>query len=93
MSEDAIVEQIALHVHLACKGCGRKLETSEVLAGDSVRTGNHTQRASWLEEMRNRIKGAAQARKWEWRIDGYRCAHCVAVEADPLGSLKIGGAP
>ena len=60
-----VVEQVTLRAFIECIGCSRKLDTSETLHGDSVRTGNHTQKASyWLDGMGQRIIGSAKARKW-----------------------------
>jgi hypothetical protein len=85
---DLVKETVTLHVCITCSGCARKLETSEALPGDSVRTGNTTQQASyWLDGMRRRIVGAAAARHWAVQPGGvYRCAHCTAAEVDKLGS-------
>ena len=78
-----IEEQVTLRVIAECVICHRKLDTSHVLGGESVRTGNTTQRAAyWLEAMTSRILGAAHARHWELTKEGYRCAHCTASEFD-----------
>ena len=84
-------EQVTIRVVIECNGCGRKLDTSETLPGDSLRTGNTTQRAEyWLDRMRERILGSAKARRWE-HVDrdvkggGWICAHCTAAEVDALG--------
>ena len=92
-----VVEQVTLRAFIECIGCSRKLDTSETLQGDSVRTGNHTQKASyWLDGMGQRIIGSAKARKWERVEKGWRCAHCTAAEVDALGtsvSLRAGAQP
>lgn len=88
MNYDHISEEVVLRAFALCAGCGRKIEVVETLPGDSVRTGNHTQRAShWLESMRARVAITVDSRKWE-RLDDrkFRCAHCTAAEFDALGS-------
>jgi hypothetical protein len=83
---NGVVEMVTLHVRIPCVGCGRKLETSETLGGDAVRTGNTTQTARyWLEDMRKRMVGTAGVREWKLRTEGYLCAHCIAAEVDKLG--------
>lgn len=79
-------ETVTLRAWIACIGCGRKIDTSEALSGESVRTGNHTQRAAyWLDNMNARVRAAADASRWELLEKGYRCAHCTAAEVDKLG--------
>lgn len=93
MSRDGngVEERVVLHVRIQCHGCSRKLETSESLDGDSVRTGNTTQNARyWLDSMTGRILHSAEARQWKRRTDGtWRCSHCIAVEVDPLGTPRV----
>jgi hypothetical protein len=82
-TKEVVVESVTLRVRISCVTCPRQLDTSETLAGDAVRTGNTTQRASyWLDGMKARLIGAADARHWERREDGYHCAHCIASEED-----------
>ncbi len=82
-----VQEQVTIRVWMQCAGCGRKLDTSETIPGNSLRTGNHTQRAEyWLDRMRASILGAAQSRQWDSTEKGPRCAHCRAAELDKLGN-------
>lgn len=82
---NGVVEQVTLRVYIECYGCTRRLDTSETPPPDSVRTGNHTQRAAyWLEDMGRRILASATARRWEQTEKGWRCAHCTAADVDSL---------
>jgi hypothetical protein len=80
-----VVEQVTLRVYLECFSCTRRIDTSETLPGESVRTGNHTQRAAyWLERMKRNILTSASTRRWEHLDKGWRCAHCTAAYVDSL---------
>ena len=86
---DYVVERVMLEASVTCVGCGRELKEKESLDGHAVRTGNHTQAAGyWLDQMRARVLDRARKRAWsaDDRKAGYRCAHCYAVDTDPLGA-------
>jgi 8-oxo-dGTP pyrophosphatase MutT (NUDIX family) len=82
----SVHESVILRVWVHCVGCGRNMETSEVLPGESLRTGNTTQTARyWLDDMNKRIAASAETRRWERLEKDWRCAHCTAAEVDVLG--------
>ncbi len=84
------IEEATIYVKIQCVSCQRRIERREVLPGEATRTGNTTQQASyWLKQMILEAQNEASGRGWVMfkgsRGEGAHCAHCHAVERDPLG--------
>ena len=83
-------ETVTLQVRISCVGCARAIEETQCPDVESLRTGNTTERADyWITAMRGRVLARAATRKWETGPGGFKCAHCIAAERDPLS----GGTP
>lgn len=88
MSE-TVDESVSVHVSVTCASCKRKLGEDAELPGESLRTGNYTQRGVyWLEQMTANLLAQLARRTWDKTESGWRCAHCRAADLDTLAREK-----